>query len=42
MIEHDYTLFHQNIESIKCDAVLASAGAVRETSSEKVSQKLGF
>ena len=37
-----YTLFHQNIESVKCDAVLASAGAVRETSSEKVSQKLGF
>ena len=37
-----YTLFRQNIESIKRDAVLATAGAVRETSSEKVSQKLGF
>ena len=36
------TSFHQNIESIQYNAALAIMGAVRETSREKLNQKLGF
>ena len=36
------TSFHQNIESIQCNAVLATTGAVRGTSREKLYQELGF
>ena len=36
------TSFHQNIESIQCNAGLAITGAVRGTSREKVYQELGF
>ena len=36
------TSLHQNIESIQYNAALAIMGAVRETSREKLNQKLGF
>ena len=36
------TSFHQNIESIQCNAALAILGAVRGTSREKLYQELGF
>ena len=36
------TSFHQNIESIQYNAVLAIKGAARETSREKLYQELGF
>ena len=36
------TSFHQNIESIQCNAALAITGAVRGSSREKLYQELGF
>ena len=36
------TSFHQNIESIQYNAALATTGAVRGTSREKLYQELGF
>ena len=36
------TSFHQNIESIQYNATLASTGAIRGTSREKLYQELGF
>ena len=41
MIEHN-TSFHQNIDSIQYNAVLAITGAVIGTSREKLYQELGF
>ena len=37
-----YTLFHQNIESIQYNTALVIMGAVRGTSTEMVTQELGF
>ena len=34
--------FHQRIESIQCNAVIAITGAIRGTSSEKLYQELGL
>ena len=36
------TTFHENIESIQCNAALAVTGAVRGTSRKKLYQELGF
>ena len=42
MIEHITLLFHQNIESIQYNTALVIMGAVRGTSTEMVTQELGF